>query len=324
MNPMYIFILFAYCLLIINQPAYSQESLHQSALDFFSPLPAVMPGSEKDTQLQINLGKKLFFETALSINNNQSCNSCHNVKESGSGAEKLKVSIGSLGKKGTRNSPSVWNAGLQVAQFWDGRAKTLEQQARLPLLDPNEMAMPSEEKIIEVLENRHYFPLFKQAFPAQAKPINMQNIAYALAAFQRTLISHDRFDDYLKGNLTAISEGEKKGLTVFIEKGCVACHNGSIIGGQLFMKMGLVHRYPNKVDLGKGGVTGNSADNYFFKVPSLRNVLNTPPYFHDGAVVTIEQAIVDTGWHQLGIKINETDVKAIKTFFNTLSHKKRQ
>tara|TARA_R110002072_G_scaffold302404_2_gene485181 strand:- start:1197 stop:2168 length:972 start_codon:yes stop_codon:yes gene_type:complete len=323
MNPKYIFTLVVYCLLIINQSAYAQKSLHQSALEFFSPLPTVMPGSENDAPSQVVLGKKLFFETALSINNNQSCNSCHNLKGSGSGAEKIKVSIGSLGKKGTRNSPTVWNAGLQVAQFWDGKAKTLEQQAKFPLLDPNEMAMPSEEKIIEVLENRHYLPLFKQAYPAHTKPINMQNIAYALAAFQRTLISRDRFDDYLKGNLTAISEEEKKGLRVFIEIGCVACHNGSVIGGQLFMKMGLVNPYPNKVDLGKGGLTGNSADNYFFKVPSLRNVLNTPPYFHDGAAVTIEQAIIDTGWHQLGINIDEKDVQAIKTFFNTLNHKKR-
>lgn len=213
-----IFALFTYCLLITTQPAPAQVSLYQSALEFFSPLPSVMPNSEKDTQLQINLGQKLFFETALSINNNQSCNSCHNIKENGSGAEKAKVSIGSSGKKGTRNSPTVWNAGLQFAQFWDGRAKTLEQQAKFPLLNPNEMAMPSEEKVIEVLENRHYLPLFKHAFPAQANPINMQNIAYALAAFQRTLISRDRFDEYLKGNLTAISEDEKKGLLFLLKK----------------------------------------------------------------------------------------------------------
>ena len=145
-------------------------------------------------------------------------------------------------------------------------------------------------------------------------------MSQALAAFQRTLISKDRFDDYLSGNKNAINESEKAGLLVFIEKGCVACHNGPVMGGQLFMKMGLVHPYPNKVDKGKAQVTGNPADNYFFKVPSLRNILNTAPYFHDGAAATIEQAIIDTGWHQLGIKLNEQEVKAIKVFFNSLNN----
>lgn len=323
MTKKYITLLLLYCVLAINSQALAQESLHQVALEFFSPLPTVMPGSETDTVAQVNLGKKLFFETALSINNNQSCNTCHNIVDGASGTDNRRVSIGSLGKVGSRNSPTVWNAGLQVAQFWDGRATTLEEQAKFPLLNPIEMAMPSSEKIILTLVINHYLPAFEKAFPLHKNPINMQNISSALAAFQRTLISHDRFDDYLKGNRNAITMDEKKGLSIFIEKGCVACHNGSALGGQLFMKMGLVHPYPNKVDTGKGGVTGNAADNYFFKVPSLRNILSTAPYFHDGAASTIEQAIVDTGWHQLGIKIGEADVIAIKTFFNSLNHQEK-
>lgn len=308
-----------YSLVNINS-GYAKSSLHETALSFFSPLPKIMPNSEKNTQTKISLGKKLYFETALSINKSQSCNSCHNVLNGGAGVDNLTVSVGALGLGGSRNSPSTWNAGLHVAQFWDGRAKTLADQAKFPLLNPKEMAMSSETQIIKRLADKGYLHNFKQAFPKHALPINLINISQALSAFQKTLITKDRFDNYLAGDLSAIDENEKAGLAVFIEKGCVACHNGDVLGGQLFMKMGIVHPYPNKIDRGVAHVTGNPSDNYFFKVPSLRNILNTAPYFHDGASTTIEQAIIDTGWHQLGIKINDEEVEAIKLFFNTLNN----
>lgn len=307
------------CFMSINQ-GYAQSSTHETALSFFEPLPRTMLGAEKDTLALISLGKKLYFETALSINHTQSCNSCHNIIKGASGVDHLKVSIGALGNLGERNAPSTWNAGLHVAQFWDGRAKTLAQQAKFPIFNAKEMAMNSESQVIKRLNQKGYLTDFKNAFPSQASPINSENVSQALAAFQRTLISKDRFDEYLAGNKNAINESEKAGLLVFIEKGCVACHNGSVLGGQLFMKMGLVHPYPNKIDKGKAQVTGNPADNYFFKVPSLRNILNTAPYFHDGAAATIEQAIIDTGWHQLGIKLNDQEVEAIKVFFNSLNN----
>lgn len=320
-------------------------STHEAALSFFSPLPKVMPDSEKDTQAQISLGKKLYFETALSLNYTQSCNSCHNIINDGAGVDNLTVSVGALNKKGSRNAPSTWNAGLHIAQFWDGRAKTLEQQASFPLFNPKEMAMPSKEEVIKRLKNKGYSPYFTKAFPeyvlskvspskikaskikasqiepAQVTLINIKNLSKALAAFQRTLITRDRFDEYLAGNKKAISIEEERGLSIFIDKGCVACHNGAVLGGQLFMKMGIVHPYPNKIDKGKAQATGKAADSYIFKVPSLRNILNTAPYFHDGAATTIEQAIEDTGWHQLGIRLNPEDVTAIKSFFNTLNNK---
>lgn len=320
MTTFYFFLASLFFSFLITFHGYAQTSTHDSALSFFSPLPQSMPGGEKDTLMQISLGKKLYFETALSINKTQSCNSCHNIINGASGVDNLTVSVGALGSLGARNAPSTWNAGLQVAQFWDGRAKTLEQQAKFPILNPKEMAMPSEESVIERLNNKVYLESFEKAFPDQVAPINMANISIALASFQRTLISKDRLDDYLVGNKNAISQEEKSGLIVFIEKGCVACHNGPLLGGQLFMKMGLVHPYPNKIDKGRAHVTGNAADNFFFKVPSLRNILNTAPYFHDGAATTIEQAIEDTGWHQLGIRLNKEDVKAITTFFNTLNN----
>jgi cytochrome c peroxidase len=320
MTKLYISITLLYLFSITIHQTYAQPLINETALSFFSPLPNVMPESKRDTPELINLGKKLYFETSLSINNTQSCNSCHNILKGGSGVDNLKTSIGALGRFGSRNAPSTWNAGLHVAQFWDGRAKTLEQQAKSPIFNPKEMAMNSEKEVINRLNDEGYLTPFESAFPNQSSLINIENISKALAAFQRTLISKDRFDDYLTGDINAISPAEKEGLTVFIEKGCVACHNGPVLGGQLFMKMGLVHPYPNKIDKGMAEVTGNSADNYFFKVPSLRNILNTAPYFHDGAASTIEEAIEDTGWHQLGIKLNKQDVKAIKTFFKTLNN----
>lgn len=295
-------------------------STHDIALSFFSPLPQAMPKSEKDTQAKINLGKRLYFETALSVNNTQSCNSCHNINNGAAGVDHLTVSIGALGELGSRNAPSTWNAGFHVAQFWDGRAKTLEQQAIFPLLNKKEMAMPSIDFVIERLIDNNYLPIFRDAFTDEEAPINIKNISTALAAFQRTLISRDRFDDFLAGDNDAISQREKEGMLVFINKGCVACHNGAVLGGQLFMKMGIVHAYPNVSDRGLAQVTKNSADSYFFKVPSLRNILNTAPYFHDGAAITIEQAIQQTGWHQLGIKLSEEEVIAIKYFFKTLDN----
>ena len=301
---------------------YTQPSTQDIVLSFFEPLPHVMQGAEQDTSALISLGKKLYFETALSINHSQSCNSCHNLNSDAAGVDHLKVSIGALGSIGERNAPTTWNAGLHVAQFWDGRAKTLAQQAKFPIFNVKEMAMTSESQVIERLNSKGYLADFKSGFPQQLSPINLENIAQALAAFQRTLISKDRFDDYLAGDKGAINQSEKAGLRVFIEKGCVACHNGAVLGGQLIMKMGIVHPYPNKIDKGKAQVTGNPADNYFFKVPSLRNILNTAPYFHDGAAATIEQAIEDTGWHQLGIKLNEQEVKSIKIFFKTLNNQK--
>lgn len=304
----------------MNNTLHAQESFHENALSYFSPLPKVMPGSNTDTPEKINLGKRLYFETALSINHTQSCNTCHNITNDGAGVDHLTASIGALGVIGSRNAPATWNAGLHVAQFWDGRAKTLEDQAKFPIFNPKEMAMDSEEELILRLNNAGYSDDFKQAFPNQASPITIENTSSALASFQRTLITRDRFDKYLAGNLKAINNEEKNGLAIFIVTGCVACHNGSLLGGQLFMKMGIVHPYPNKIDKGVAQVTGNAADNYFFKVPSLRNILKTAPYFHDGAAKTIEQAIEDTGWHQLGLKLSPNDTKAIKAFFKTLNN----
>lgn len=313
-------LVFTFMYLFCVNKGIANNNLHQSALQFFTPVPTIMKGSELDTEFQQQLGMQLYFETALSVNNTQSCNSCHNIINSAAGVDNLKVSVGALGKLGSRNSTSTWNAGMHVAQFWDGRAKTLEEQAAFPLFDIKEMAMPSEDEVVNRLINKGYLAEFKQAYPEQKESITLKTISLALAAFQRTLITKDRFDNYLKGDKKALTPEERVGLSTFISKGCVACHNGPLLGGHLFMKMGIVHPYPNKIDKGVGGITNNAGDNYFFKVPSLRNVLQTAPYFHDGAATTIEKAIIDTGWHQLGIKLNDNEVSQIKSFFRALNN----
>ncbi|MCL4130388.1 UNVERIFIED_CONTAM: hypothetical protein GTU68_036520 [Idotea baltica] len=287
---------------------------------FFAPLPAVMPDSENDSVAKIALGKALYFETALSYNRSQSCNSCHRLTEGGAGVDNLKTSLGALGHRGERNSPTTYNAGLQFAQFWDGRAKNLLEQGKGPIFNQSEMAMSSENQVVNRLVEQRYLNQFEHAFPGQAAPLKMDNILEALAAFQRTLITRDRFDVYLKGDAAALSAPEKQGLMMFISKGCNACHTGALLGGQLFMKMGIVHAYPNIVDKGRGKITGNPADNFIFKVPSLRNVAQTAPYFHDGKAETLEEAIIQTAWHQLGTKLTPQEVEDIRLFLLSLNN----
>ncbi|MEC4724557.1 c-type cytochrome [Shewanella sp. D64] len=302
------------------------NSIHSIAIQFFEPLPNKMPGNKDDNDIKIALGKKLYFDNQLSINKTQSCNSCHNLLDTdsnpGSGTDNLAVSVGALGVSGTRNSPTTWNAGFQFSQFWDGRAKNLIEQAKFPILNPIEMALPSEREAITRLTDTGYLDLFIKAYPNQVSPLNFNNILGALSAFQRTLISEDRFDQFLKGDKNILSPKEKTGLKTFITAGCVACHNGPLLGGQMFTRMGVVNPYPNKVDKGRAHITQDPADNFLFKVPPLRNVSKTAPYFHDGAGITLEQAVKDTGFHQLGITLTNEETQGITSFLNTLENLK--
>ncbi len=301
----------------------ADENLRNLANKLFGTIPETMPGSEKDTPEKIELGEKLYFEKALSVNKSQSCNTCHNILNGGSGSDNLKTSVGALGIMGRRNSLTTWNAGFQFAQFWDARAKDLEEQAKFPLLNPNEMALPSEDIAVKRLEEMGYLNLFQQAFPEQDSPLNFDNITLALSAFQRTLITHDRFDDFQNGDDDALTQLEKDGFQTFVVKGCNACHNGPLMGGKLLIKMGLVKPYPNTEDKGRAEVTGNPAQNFLFKVPPLRHVAQTYPYFHDGAGETLEEAVRDTGWHQLGIRLSEKEVDEISAFLRALNNTKK-
>ncbi len=300
-----------------------EQTLFDRAKQIFGALPDKMPGSENDTEALIELGKKLYFETKLSVNNTQSCNTCHNITNGMAGDDNKPVSPGAIeGKIGRRNSPTVLNAGYQFVQFWDGRSPDLVDQAKGPIINPDEMAMPNEktvEKTISAIPE--YIEMFKNAFPNEKKPITYHNIAVAIAAFERTLISKSRFDDYIGGKRDALTIHEKKGMKAFIDNNCIMCHTGPLLGGSLYQKMGLLHPYENTDDLGRYEVTKIESDKYMFKVAMLRNVALTHPYFHDGKVDKLEDAVKKMAWLNLGKELSDSDVNYIIAFLNSLTDK---
>jgi cytochrome c peroxidase len=235
------------------------------------------------------------------------------------------TSDGAEGKLGDRNSPTTLNAGFHFAQFWDGRAKDLAEQAKGPVLNPVEMAMPDEKEVIKRLEADADYPkLFKAAFPGEAKPISYDNFARAVAAFERTLITHDRFDDFLKGDDKALNAQELEGLNLFLSAGCTTCHVGPTIGGNMYQKVGIIHPYPNTNDVGRLKITGEEWDLYRFKVPSLRNVALTHPYFHDGKAADLNSAVKQMAYMQLGKELTDKEISSLNAFLNCLSDKTRK
>jgi cytochrome c peroxidase len=269
------------------------------------------------TDAKITLGRMLFYDTRFSKAQEISCNSCHDLAKSGVDGEP--TSPGHRGQRGARNSPSVYNAAFHVAQFWDGRAADVEAQAKGPVLNPIEMGMPSEAAVIAVIRSiPGYAPLFAAAFPGEKDPINYDNFARAIGAFERRLVTSDRFDAFLEGNEDALTDSEVAGLETFLDTGCTACHMGPTIGGGLFQKLGLVEPYPTK-DAGRFEVTKNEADRQFFKVPSLRNVEKTGPWFHDGSITTLDDAIRTMARIQLGKQLSDAQVASIHAFLATLS-----
>lgn len=308
-------------------PATTPEpaALRAKAKAILAPLPDKMPGAEKDTPALIGLGEKLYFEKRMSVNEKMSCNDCHMVDKNRAGVDNEPTSEGVHGKRGDRNSPTTLNAGFHFAQFWDGRAKNLEEQAKGPVLNPVEMAMPDEAEVIKRLSaDKDYPKLFKTAFPGEATPINYDNFARAIAAFERTLITHDRFDDFLKGDDTALNPQEQRGLDLFLTTGCTTCHMGPTIGGNMYQKVGLLHPYANTNDVGRIKITNEEWDQFRFKVPSLRNVALTWPYFHDGKIASLDTAIKQMAYMQLDKQLPDEDVAAIKAFLMSLSDKTRQ
>lgn len=305
-------------------PSAKAKELHERAKKEFGVLPEKMPGSENDTPELIELGKKLYFETALSLDNTMSCNTCHNILDKKGGVDNQPTSKGVKGQNGDRNSPTVLNAGFHIAQFWDGRAKDLVEQAKGPILNPIEMAMPSEKAVEEKIAKIEEYPqLFEKAFPNDAKKITYDNIAKAIAAFERTLRTSDRFDDFLNGDLKALTPQELEGLDKFIATGCATCHNGPALGGNSFRKMGERNPYSNVEDLGRYNVTKQEYDKYLFKVPSLRNVALTAPYFHDGKAATLEDAVKQMAYLQLNKNLEDKEIASIVAFLKTLTDKSR-
>jgi len=226
---------------------------------------------------------------------------------------------------GGRNSPTTFNAALHIAQFWDGREPDVEAQAGGPILNPVEMAMPSEAAVIERLSGiAEYTELFAQAFPDAEAPISYDNLKKAIGAFERKLITPSKFDDYLAGDNSALSDQEKEGLQAYIDAGCLACHSGNLLGGNMYQKFGLYGDYweltkSKNIDMGKFDVTQKESDKYMFKVPSLRNIEKTAPYFHDGSVQDLNEAIRIMAKIQVNKDLTDEKISQIVTFLKTLT-----
>ena len=305
---------FLFLALFISSTASAQEEYK----GIFTPIqnPPGLSSLKPIEQVRVALGKKLYNDSSLSISKKISCNSCHSL--SAFGVDNEPTSLGHEGKRGDRNSPTVYNAALHFKQFWDGRAEDVEAQALGPVLNPGEMGMPSEEIVLGRLkESPEYADLFKKAYPDDALPITFKNMGRAIGAFERRLLTPSRFDKFLEGDASALTDVEKTGLKTFVSSGCIACHAGVAVGGMMFQKLGLAKPYETK-DLGLFKVTKKESDKYFFKVPSLRNVSETHPYFHDGSIKTLNEAITLMGRHQLGKELTAGEVESISAFLHSL------
>ena len=292
-----------------------------SLKQFFEPLPESIIDEQENAAL-IKLGKMLYLDPRLSVNDKISCNSCHSL--SNYGVDNEPTSPGHEGKRGGRNSPTTMNAALHIAQFWDGRASDVEEQALGPILNPVEMGMPNKGDVVKkIKEVDEYKALFAEAFSEEKHPFHYNNIGVAIGAFERTLLTPSRFDDFLKGDEDALNKSEKRGLKKFINMGCATCHNGVVIGGNSYKKIGLVEPYETS-DMGRYEVTKIESDKKVFKVPSLRNITKTAPYFHDGSVETLDEAIQLMAKHQLGREVGHGFVRDVKAFLGSLTGKDKQ
>lgn len=313
-----------------NTPKKQQVSAEDAdLLDTAQALFQALPSAEEMQKIraftpeQVKLGQQLWYEPRLSKGNTVSCNTCHNLATAG--VDNLPTSPGHKSAFGARNSPTALNAALLGMQFWDGRAADVEEQAGGPLLNPVEMANPDKETVVNKIAHiPEYQAMFKEAFPKDGK-ISFENITAAIGAFERTLLTPSRWDAYLAGDVTALSEQERRGLNSFIDSGCATCHKGVNLGGDTFQKFGLVDGpywkfiESSKHDEGRFEVTQKEDDKFFFRVPGLRNVTRTYPYFHNGSVWSLNEAVQIMAQAQTGNKLEQKDVDDIVAFLGALS-----
>jgi len=300
------------------------STLMTDAQDTFKPIPSMIPAVKDNviTHDKIKLGKMLYFDPRLSASQLISCNTCHNLGMGGDDNEE--TSIGHGWSKGRRNAPTVLNAVFNIAQFWDGRAEDLKAQAKGPVQAGVEMHNTPAivEKTLKSIPT--YVANFKKAFPGNAQPVNFNNMAKAIEAFEATLITPgSRFDQYLEGEEKVLSAQEKNGLKLFMDKGCASCHNGVNVGGANYYTFGVMEK-PGadilpKEDKGRFEVTKTADDSYAFRAGPLRNIELTAPYFHSGKVWTLEHAVAIMGQSQLGEKLTDREVGDITAFLKTLT-----
>lgn len=301
-----------------------QDDLMTEAQDLFEPIPKTPPEIEGNpaTPEKVNLGRMLYFEPRLSKSHTISCNTCHLVGMGG--VDMLETSIGHRWQHGGRNAPTVLNSVFNTAQFWDGRAKDLAEQAGGPLVNPIEMASSGEHVVEQLKAIPGYEDDFKSAYPEASDPVTLENSTKAIEVFEATLITPNApFDRYLEGDTGALNEEQKQGLRLFIDSGCASCHNGINVGGDMYAPFGVIEKpgadFLPITDKGRFEVTESVDDEYVFKVPTLRNIALTPPYFHTGKSWDLRQAVAVMGTSQLGTELSDEEVDLITAFLHTLT-----
>lgn len=296
----------------------ASTALSEKAATLIGVLPASAPNAQNPgTEAKIDLGRMLYYEKRLSKNHDIACNSCHGLDTYG--VDNQPNSPGHRGQRGDRNSPTVYNAALHVAQFWDGRAPDVEAQAKGPILNPIEMAAPSEAHVVSVLASiPGYVAAFAAAFPEEEDSLSYDNMARAIGAFERNLMTPGRLDAFVSGDPEALNETEQRGLATFLSVGCNSCHTGPALGGALYRKLGFIFSYETE-DVGRENLTGSPADRHVFKVPSLRNIAETGPYFHDGSLTELSEVVRVMGYHQIGIELGDDQVSDLVAFLGSLT-----
>jgi cytochrome c peroxidase len=304
--------------------AAGDQDLINKANQIFGPLPQTMPTEQNPiTPAKVKLGKVLFYELRISIDGTVSCAKCHPISlyaEDG-----LRKAKGNNCKENPRNAPTIFNAATQISEHWIGNRTSVEDQAKQSVTGPPAFGMPSYESVEKVLKGmKGYVTMFQEAFPGEKDPVTIDNFAKAIGAFERTLVTPAPFDDFMKGNAGALTEQQKKGLKTFLDTGCMTCHFSPYVGGQIYQKFGVFEPYvkytkSEKIDEGRFAVTKNEADKFLFKVPVLRNVAMTPPYFHDGSVDKLDQAVWIMAKIQLGKDLSRQQVFDIASFLTSLT-----
>jgi len=310
--------------LALTARLFAQDSLMTAAQARFRVIPAAPPALSGNpaTPAKVELGKMLYFDPRLSASHAISCSSCHNIGLGGVDAQE--TSIGHQWQRGGRNAPTVFNAVFNTAQFWDGRAKDLEQQAGGPLLNPIEMASPPEHVAEQLAAIPGYVVAFKAAFPGEPQPVTLANAQKAIAVFEATLTTPNApFDKYLNGDASALTSTQKEGLQLFMNKGCATCHHGINLGGTMYAPFGVVENpgaeFLPPSDKGRFTVTKTVSDEYVFKVPTLRNIALTAPYFHSGRSWDLRQAVSVMGVSQLGAQLSADETEKIVLFLDALT-----
>ncbi len=310
--------------LALTVNASAQDVLEKRVRTLFQPIPDEAPALSNNpaTPEKIELGKMLYFEPRLSASQLISCNTCHNVGLGG--VDLQETSVGHGWQAGPRNAPTVFNSVFNIAQFWDGRAQDLAEQAKGPVQASVEMNN-TPERVVETLKSLPaYVELFEKSFPGDKNPVSFDNMARAIEVFEATLITPNApFDRYLKGDSDALNATQIEGLRLFVDKGCASCHHGVNMGGTSYFPFGVVEAPSPEVrpveDVGRFEVTNTAADKYVFKSPSLRNIAITPPYFHSGKVWSLNDAVKIMGSAQLGISLTDAEADKITTFMHTLT-----